>query len=432
MSGGGDTTTNSTTNTGLGDKQYKGLTAQGAAGQKALTNTIVTQANQNEKKIGTTAAQTQQVVKNNAAQTNKNLASGFADVNTGMDAGFTGVNDGLASGFADTGQSLDNLSTQVGDVQTGVNEGFAATNNNLGVVNDNVNTGFAGLGDLVSGGFASQAQADQIQAQAQAAGFTNLTDLLNSGFGGAAAQLTEAQRQILSGQTGLNEALVENRNRLDTFYGGLAEGQASIGEQVGGLQTDFSNFNTGYNQDVTIANAARADLQSGMEGGFASTKAAIGDSTQAVADGQQRLMSAVGGNSVAQNAAQAATGFSAPPQANTNPAQATSTQLSQLLTSAYDAALNPNVDPALRQRFGVIASSFNEQGQLIPNSTLSDGSTVIRQIDGQGNLRFKTIASNGAGLSSGAINVADTFGILKNLQSTSGGFGFSTPYSQTM
>lgn len=439
MSGGGDTT--NTTNTGLGTKQYKALSAAetagvkaGVADNKAQTKTLM---NNNDNQTATLQKNIQGQTKNLTAQNNAQTATintGFANTNANIDAEAKGINTNVNTGFANTNANIDaeakgintNLTTGFAGVNSGIAgvndtvvEGFTATNENLGAVNSNVVGGFNALG------------------KANATSFTSLADLMGTGFGGAAAQLSEAQKQILAGQAGIATAAQNNRSALDTYYGGLAAGQAGITNQVGGLQTDFADFTGGYDEDVAIANKARADIQTGQQTGFAANGAAIAGASDAATQGEQRLLSAVGGPSVAQvsqAAQQPSTGFAntPAPTAPPNTSGQAPTQATQLLGQAYEAALNPNIDPSLRQRFGVLASSFNPQGQLIPQSTLQDGSTVIRQLDGQGNLRFKTMASNGVGISSGAINVNETFNYLKQVGASSGGSGFATPFSQTM
>ena len=62
-----------------------------------------------------------------------------------------------------------------------------------------------------------------------------------------------------------------------TYYGGLAEGQAGIRDDVGGLQSNFQDFRDTYDTNTTLANQTRAELMDTVSGGFNNMRSSLAD-----------------------------------------------------------------------------------------------------------------------------------------------------------
>lgn len=435
MSGGSDTTNNkNVTNTGLGDKQYKAL--------QGKNNKAIQQNAKTQQQVGQGFAQTSkenQQLKTVVNKGNQAQQQGFANNDTKLDRNVAvtakygdKLIEGQDAGFGMTAEGLTNLSEQTG-------EGFAATGEALQGLGAAQAQGFEATNANLNSGFentAAQMDAQAIAAEAsRQTGFTSIEDLVSGGFGDAAAQLTAAQKAILDSQSDLSSNLDNTGQRLDTYAGGLLEGQAGIQGSVDTLQGGFNDFTTGYDRDVNIANEARADIQTGLENGVSRIREDVGAGFDGVATGQQKsqaaLMSAVGGVAPA---APSGSGM----QPGTGQAQGAGQgqarpEVAGLKQTALKAAAMEGLDPAMRSKFKHLGTAFDDQGELIRSTTDVDGNTAVRSIDEQGNLIVRGFAANGRDLGSTAVNIPQSIQQLQNLRkpAPTNVSGFLSPYAQT-
>jgi len=421
MGGGGDTT--NVTKTGLGDEQYEAL----AQNQSNISTQIEDTAQQSGEKlsklsdqVGTRASQ--QSVDQGLAGVNQNIQQ----VGQQQQEGFANVGENLSS-LSDQVSGVDqsvqqtgaNLSSQIGGVGSAVNEGFGMTQDQL----DRLSGQFAGFDETMTNQIdelgvdvgnrlndlsgATQEGFQQASQQRQT-GFAGLSDQLGSGFADAATQLSDAQSNIIGGQQQLNTMLEDTGNRLDTYYGGLAEGQQGIAQQVGGVQTGLQGFRQQYDQDTTLANQTRADIQQGLVN---STDMIRDDLQQGRAESsanQERLISAVGGTADAIREGQQQTrqdfgslqdtvqgGFKASERQQLGQKI---NRVRQLLQST-----GRNLDEQTRQQYSELVSAFDANGNLIEQSIDAQGQLVKRRFDDQGNLIASKFDQTGKQV--GAVNL---------------------------
>ena len=455
MGGGSDKTTN-VTKTGLGDEQFEQL-------QKNQGN-ISTQ-------IGDTAEQSQQRLQEVSDQVGTRASQ------QSVDQGFAGVNQNVQQvgqqqqqGFADVGESLSGLSDQVGGVGQQVQQTGANLSDQLG----GISTGVGGLNTAVSEGFGmTQDQLDRlsgqfagfdetmtnqvnelgadvgnrlndlsttVQDQSQQAsqerqtGFASLSDQLGSGFGEAATQLADAQSSIMGGQQQLNTMLEDTGNRLDTYYGGLAEGQQGIAQQVGGVQTGLNDFTQQYDQDTTLANQARADIQQGVANSADMIREDMGQIADASSANQERLIAAVGGNADAiQQGNQQTQQVSAAVQGGFQDQQNQQARIGQsinrvrsLLSQTAD-----RLDPQTRQQYMDLVSSFDANGNLIPRGVDRSGRSVQRAVDNQNNLILRKFDPAGRAVGTEALNIPAMLEQAAQFEQSLTSGGLMAPYTQT-
>jgi hypothetical protein len=319
--------------------------------------------------------------------------SGLA-TSSGMNQGFNSVlgdtgqiKSDVTQGFADVGGQLTGLGTQIGNNQT-------ALTGQIGDLSGNVTEGFANTSNALN------------------TGFEGVNTNLNTQFDTQNQNLTDMSANILGGQTNLQDYLEGMSGRADTYYGGLSEGQSNIMGEVGGLQSGFSDFRKAYDDNTTMANQTRNQLIDQVTGGFRAQDQARAEYNTAAqkerADisatlNQQQQIPANAPASYVPALRDIAAG-SAPTttQASTQQADALNriTAVKNLI-----GMVGQNMDPALRSQYETLASSFDDNGVLIPVSQDGMGNITQRALDNQSNLLATTINTQNQVIDQRAVNV---------------------------
>ena len=310
----------------------------------------------------------------------------------------------------------------------GVVQGISeAPTNGLG---SNPDAGFMKLGNQVSmvGDQVGQVGKDVGTLNTNVnTGFTNLTDLVGTGFTANSAQMTDYQKNLMMGQSKLNDALTAASQKQDNYYTGLAAGQADIRGAVGGVQTGLNDFTNQYTKDAAQDLSDRRTMMTGMVNSTAMIRNDIGRTADST---QRSLMQSVGG--VAPPAATPAT-----PQAGLSPTpvggfvEQGPNQTVQMVNSLNNArsiltTMGDRLDPAIRSQYTELVSSFDARGALIPQGVDQSGAFVSRMMDGDTNLVVNKFNGSGQPLGRTGFNVnqmlaaADSFGA--NAQPATTGF----------
>ncbi len=355
------------------------------------------------------------------------------NLQSSLDTGLTGVNENLDTGFAGVGNQITALGDQtkgsIDSLQNVTSGGFTNVGDSLTSLSDNQTTGFKNLGDSVANlstaqteGFTgvnqgitdlSTAMGDNFDEvdTAVSEGFNSVDTLLKEKFNLTDAQITKLSQDVLGGQTTLQEALTNLASKTDTYYGGLAEGQANITDSVGGVQTGLDQFQQDYAQDTAAATQARADLMSNVTGGFATAsderdnianvtgkdlfniQNQIAQSNQAAAQANQATQNTI--SDIARNLAMNV-GASTP-----EGVQAQNTYLSKLgkiKQLVGDSSFASSSDPKLYNAYLEVSQAFDNNGKLVPTTNMMNG-TESRALDADGNLvvaNFDTVGTRTA------------------------------------
>tara|TARA_R100001443_G_scaffold117148_1_gene140158 strand:+ start:9539 stop:11068 length:1530 start_codon:yes stop_codon:yes gene_type:complete len=287
-----------------------------------------------------------------------NLAAGQTDIlgnqtamQTGIDAANTGIN------TANT--ALTGLGSAVGNVQTGV---------------DTANTNLMNLGADVSQGFADQQ-----------------------------TQVSDMQKAVLSGQVSMTDVLNAMRDEQTTQYGDLAANQATITNNIGGVQTGLDTLRTDQQKANTLADQSRAELAKTVTGGFddvtenqaaqqnqAAKNAQVSASNQATIQQQAapNTLATFGATAKQLASGQAANGEATPQQTDFLNRLAT---IKQILATQGN-----NLDESIRAEYATVANAFNDNGTLIAASIDVDGNQVRRGMDNADILITNTYNRQGA------------------------------------
>ena len=338
------------------------------------------------------------------------MADGFATSVANQE----GIKSAVDTGFADVGQDLSNLSAgqtnignQVSDLSGNVTEGFAT-------VGENLNTGFDGVNTNIDTQFTTQNE-----------------------------NLTEMSANILGGQTSLQEYLEGMSERADTYYGGLAEGQANIQSSVGGLQDNFSDFRTQYTDDATLANQARADLANQVTGGFSQVRQDLDRNFDATA--QQNAQITRNTEQTMRNQDDMTASFGAAfksigagVQAQNVQQQSVKRDMLERLNTIREVILaeGQNLDPSLTMQYAKLADSFDADGRLIQMSTGSNGNTIRRGFDPNNNLNLATFNQQGQVVDRTRLNIDQLMNQMDQMgyggSSNTGLMGGSQPFASTL
>ena len=333
-----------------------------------------------------------------------------------MTSGFDTVTGNQGSILSDTGQIL----SDTGDIKTGVSDvGGQVTD-----LSGKVDTRFDTVDKSIS------------------EGFTGASDQLTGGFADQAAALETLSSNILGGQGSLQEYLEGMSGRQDTYYGGLAEGQAGIQSSVGGLQDNFTQFERQYTDDTTLANQARAELADQVTGGFNLVRDDL-KGVQATGS-QERAQITRNTEQTLQNQSNMETDFgsalrniSAGVEAQSTAETNTRNDIKQRLQTIREVILaeGQNLDPALSMQFAKFADSFDEAGKLISRSTARNGNVTQRAFDDANNLRLATFDPQGNLLDSSQLNIDEMMSQMDQLgysgSSDTGLMGRSQPFQST-
>jgi len=336
-------------------------------------------------------------------QTNQ-LGSQFSGINQN-------INDVYQQG-ANIGSTLDYEFANLSDNMTGVNNNLSNLGNTVGQefsnLSNQVGTGFSDLNTSMNDGL--MAASDERQA-----GFTGLSDQVGTGFAGQADYLNTMSSNILGGQQDLNQRLEDTGNRLDTYYGGLSQGQAGLMDQVGGVQTGLTDLSQEYEDDVALANQDRANIQRGIENTRNTISEDVGRMASAQNAAQEGLMRAVGG---VQNTAESTAEELSATRGDMN--RGMSAQNSAVEQQRLDftnrikqvrdllEVTGETLDNQTRQQYSELVAAFDENGDLIERSFDEQGLMVSRQFDGQNNLIISKFNQSGDQVDNLQLNIDRT------------------------
>lgn len=423
----GKKTTNNITNvTGLGDEQYNSLNS-GIAGTSNQISGLASQ-------VGTNQTDTTNQISNLGLRQQAGFASvgnliGETGASLSGQIGTTG--EALGGQIGTVGQQVGAVGTQLADVgatvgaaRTDLATGFANTGSQLtGLASDvgQVGTAVGNLGTGMMSGF--DYTNDNIDARTNAIyanqnqGFSSLSDIIGTGFNANSAQMTDYQKNLLTGQGKLNEALTAASQKQDNYYTGLAAGQDDIRGAVGGVQTGLNDFTNQYTKDASQDLADRRSLMSGVTNSTSMIRNDIGRTADAT---QRSLTQAVGGVAPEVAAAVAPDGNSRPAAIGgfVEPGPNETVQMVNSLNNARNilTTMGDRLDPAMRSQYAELVSAFDNRGQLIPQGIDQAGAFVSRMMDGETNLVVNKFNGSGQPLGRTGFNVnqmlaaADSFG----------------------
>ena len=310
------------------------------------------------------------------------------------DTGFAGVNSSLGNvqGSVDTGFSNMNQSfNDVAEGQTNIQNDLTDFSGNMterfNTVDGTLDTGFAGVNENVNTQFNTQNQ--------------NLTDL---------------SANVLGGQTNLQSYLEGLSDRSDTYYGGLAEGQAGIMGGVGGLQTGLNDFRENYDANTTLANQTRAELLDTVTGGFNQTRETIADSFQDTSQDiagvssqvdQQGRQAQASDRTTAMDFTQTVRDLASGLEAgNRDQASAQGDVLQRLDTvKQVLASQGDDLPEEIRSQYTQLAQAFDQNGKLVRESIDEQGITTRRAMDNQSNVLLANFDQRGTMLGQSMFNV---------------------------
>jgi len=437
---GGSKTTNKTTKTGLGDQQYANL----SRGQEYIRDDIGEIGGQSDEQL--------RRVRDDV----RDVGSNVSNLGRDQEAGFQGVNRNISNQtqqlenqFNTVNQNVSGISDDLGGVQQSVTQGFGSVNDQFsdvgnqltGLTND-VGQGFSNTGDQLRTGFSdlNTAMGDQFNtaAQERMQGFSGISDQVGSGFAGQSEFLNQLSSNVLGGQQNLQDTLGQTGNRLDTYYGDLAERQGAIQQQVGGVQSGLTDFTQDYEDDTKMANQTRSDLQSAVVNQSNRIRNDLGRVQNQTNEQQSRLMDAVGGvdervEDSTQQTQQRLQLASDERQQQGGDFTTRINRVRDLLVQTGD-----NLDQQTRRQYADMVTSFDQQGNLIQNTVNEQGIQISRALDQQGNLMVNRFDRTGNQIARNMYNVpemleqADMFSQSMQQQVPTGGLaGTNLPFTQT-
>jgi len=331
------------------------------------------------------------------------IASDVTGLGTAVDTGFTDV--GKQLGTLETGQS--GISGKVDDLSGNVTKRFDTVDNTL-------DTGFAGVNTNIDNRFDAQNE-----------------------------DLTDLSANVLGGQTNLQNYLEGMSGRADTYYGGLAEGQAGLLENVGGLQSNFQDFRNTYDTNTTLANQTRAELMDSVSGGFNNMRGTMSDNFADTRNDVNRVASQVDNvqnrqaattQSQTMDLSQTIRDLASGLQATNRDQAANQSNVVDRLNTVKDVlvAQGDNIPNEIRSQYTNLATAFDDSGRLIRESVNEQGVTTRRSMDNQTNLLSAQFDQRGNAVGQSVINVNSLLGQLENFGYTGRGSpGQLTPSSMT-
>ena len=306
--------------------------------------------------------------------------------------------DAMADGFATSAGNQEKILADTGAISTAVGTGFADVGQDL----SNLSTGQTNIGNQITDLSGNMGTRFDTVDETLGTGFANVNTNIDDQFTAQNENLTELSSNILGGQTSLQEYLESMSDRADTYYGGLAEGQANIQSSVGGLQDNFGDFRKQYTDDTTLANQARADLANQVTGGFNQVRDDLDRNFDATS--QQNATITRNTEQTMRNQDDMTTSFGAAfnqigagVEAQTTQQQAAKTDMLQRLNTIREVILaeGQNLDPALTMQYAKLADSFDADGRLIQQSSDRNGNVTQRAFDPNNNLNLATFNQQG-------------------------------------
>lgn len=316
------------------------------------------------------------------------------------------------TGFADVGGRIDNVNSTLGNVQGSVDTGFSNMNQSL----NNVTEGQTGIQNSVSDLSGNMTNRFDTVDSTLDTGFAGVNDNVNTQFDAQNQNLTDLSANVLGGQTNLQSYLEGMSDRSDTYYGGLAEGQAGIMGGIGGMQTGLNDFRENYDANTTLANQTRAELLDTVTGGFNQTRETISDSfndtsrdinnVSGQVDEQARRAAAdapVTAQEFTQTIRELASGL----DAGTREQAAAQDDVVQRLDTVKQVLTTQgeNLPDDIRQQYTQLAQAFDQNGKLVRESIDAQGVTTRRAMDNQSNVLLANFDQQGQMLGQNMFNV---------------------------
>jgi hypothetical protein len=315
-------------------------------------------------------------------------------------------------GFADVGGRLDTVNNTLGDVQGSVDTGFASMNQNF----NDITEGHTGIQNTLTDVAGNMTERFDTVDNTLDTGFTGVNENINTQFDTQNQNLTDMSANILGGQTSLQEYLEGMSGRADTYYGGLAEGQANLQNNLSGLQSGFTDFRDAYDTNTTLANQTRAELMDTVSGGFNNVRGAIADNFQdtrsdinqvsAQVDNVQNRQANLN-QTQTQDFTNTLRDLASGLEATTRDQAASQSDVLNRLDTVKQvlAAQGENIPEDIRAQYTALAMSFDQNGRLIRESVDDQGVITRRAMDDQSNVLMAQFNQQGNMLGQSMINV---------------------------
>jgi len=299
----------------------------------------------------------------------------------------SGLGTAVDSGFASVGSDLDTLGTGQAGITTKVDDLSGNVTERFNTVDNTLDTGFAGVNTNLDNRFAAQNE-----------------------------DLTDLSANVLGGQTNLQNYLEGISGRADTYYGGLAEGQAGLLENVGGLQTNFQDFRDTYDTNTNLANQTRGELLDTVSGGFNNMRGAIADNFSDTRSDVNRVASQVDNVQSRQAAATQSQGMDLTQsirdlasglQASDRNQVASQNEVANRISTVKNVLLNEgnNIPDDIRSQYTDVANAFDDSGRLIRQSTNAEGLVTRRSMNEQTDLLSAQFDQRGNSIGQSVVNV---------------------------
>jgi len=315
-------------------------------------------------------------------------------------------------GFADVGGRLDTVNSTLGDVQGSVDTGFASMNQNF----NDITEGQTGIQNTLTDVAGNMTERFDTVDNTLDTGFTGVNENINTQFDTQNQNLTDMSANILGGQTSLQEYLEGMSGRADTYYGGLAESQANLQNNLSGLQSGFTDFRDAYDTNTTLANQTRAELMDTVSGGFNKVRGAIADNFQdtrsdinqvsAQVDNVQNRQANLN-QTQTQDFTNTLRDLASGLEATTRDQAASQNDVLNRLDTVKQvlAAQGENIPEDIRAQYTALAMSFDQNGRLIRESVDDQGVITRRAMDDQSNVLMAQFNQQGNMLGQSMINV---------------------------
>ena len=316
------------------------------------------------------------------------------------------------TGFADVGGRIDNVNSTLGNVQGSVDTGFSNMNQSL----NNVTEGQTDIQNNLTDISGNMTDRFNTVDSTLDTGFAGVNDNVNTQFNTQNQSLTDLSANVLGGQTNLQSYLEGMSDRSDTYYGGLAEGQAGIMGGIGGMQTGLNDFRENYDANTTLANQTRAELLDTVTGGFNQTRETISDSFNDTSRdinnvsgqvGEQARRAAADAPVTAQEFTQTIRELASGLDAGTREQAAAQDDVVQRLDTVKQvlSTQGENLPDEIRQQYTQLAQAFDQNGKLVRESIDAQGVTTRRAMDNQSNVLLANFDQQGQMLGQNMFNV---------------------------
>ena len=332
-----------------------------------------------------------------------------------MDAGFarsiTNQDANTAKILADTGQ-IGGIASDVSGLGTAVDSGFASVGSDL----DTLGTGQAGITTKVDDLSGNVTERFNTVDNTLNTGFAGVNTNLDNRFAAQNEDLTDLSANVLGGQTNLQNYLEGISGRADTYYGGLAQGQAGLLENVGGLQSNFQDFRDTYDTNTNLANQTRGELLDTVSGGFNNMRGAIADNFSDTRSDVNRVASQVDNVQSRQAAATQSQGMDLTQsirdlasglQASDRNQVASQNEVANRIITVKNVLLNEgnNIPDDIRSQYTDVANAFDDSGRLIRQSTNAEGLVTRRSMNEQTDLLSAQFDQRGNSIGQSVVNV---------------------------